>query len=153
MITRKMRSMLVRKAAAGDIPEILALDRRSGLPVWQESDYAAFIRRPTWDVLVAANAVGLVVGFLVNQRAGPEAELVKIVVAPESRGAGVGQALLQAGLQIVRQAGCCAYFLEVRPSNAAALSLYRKNGFVESGLRKEYYQDPTEPALLMRRDL
>ncbi len=80
---------------------------------------------------------------------GDEAELLRIGVLPEARKRGQGSALLRAMLEDLEKEKVRRCFLEVRCSNHAAISLYRKFGFQESGRRKAYYNKPVEDALLM----
>jgi ribosomal-protein-alanine N-acetyltransferase len=65
----------------------------------------------------------------------------------------VGRALLDAAIRTAESAGVESMYLEVRPSNAPALSLYATAGFVGVGRRRRYYDDPVEDALILRRDL
>ncbi len=143
----------IRRAIPGDIEAIVRLDLESDLTAWESSDYRAFVEFPDWDVLVAGTQSGVLLGFIVNRRVGLDAELLKIAVARTRRRRGVGRTLLEAGLLAARQAGCAHCFLEVRPSNSAALALYRGNGFLECGVRPSYYHDPPESALLMSKKL
>ena len=75
-------------------------------------------------------------------------ELQYIVVAKESRRRGVGTNLLNEFIAHVRAKGGGAISLEVRESNQSARALYRKLGFEETGLRKSYYSNPAEDAIL-----
>lgn len=89
-------------------------------------------------------------GFLLAQRVLDEAELAKIAVHPEMRGKGLGDALLSA---LIAMLGAdVTLFLEVRESNRAAMRLYQRHAFVQAGLRKRYYHNPDEGAVIMRRD-
>ena len=81
-----------------------------------------------------------------------EAEILIFGVHPEVRRQGIGQALLEHMRQILETSGCRAIFLEVRKSNVAAISLYQRFGFRETGMRKSYYADNGEDALVMRYD-
>ena len=74
-----------------------------------------------------------------------EREILNIAVAPRFRRRGVADLLLSSEL-----ASGCSYFLEVRESNVAAQTLYRKFGFKEVGRRKKYYANPPETAIVMR---
>ena len=69
----------------------------------------------------------------------------------EFRKAGLGQKLLEAGIQEAAAKGVERILLEVRQSNKAAIRLYEKNGFQTIGLRKSYYTKPVEDAILMER--
>jgi [ribosomal protein S18]-alanine N-acetyltransferase len=81
-----------------------------------------------------------------------EAELLRVAVAPASRGRGIARQLIAAGFEHLRAAGVASCFLEVRPANASALALYRALGFEPSGRRRAYYRDGSD-ALILRRDL
>ena len=81
-----------------------------------------------------------------------EAHITNVAVRPDLRGKNVGKALM---LEIIRQAvlrGANSMTLEVRPSNAAARKLYQNLGFVERGLRKRYYADTNEDAIIMWKE-
>lgn len=82
-----------------------------------------------------------------------EFSLLNIVVAPSYRQQGIGHWLLSNQLNAAEQAGCKNFFLEVRPGNKNAVSLYRKLEFQPEGVRTGYYQNPIEDALLMAKRL
>jgi len=95
-------------------------------------------------------ATPLILGFLVARRVDSEWELENIVVAESDRRRGVGRFLLTQLAAHAQAAGGSAMFLEVRESNGSARALYRKMGFEETGLRKNYYAGPAESAVLYR---
>lgn len=80
---------------------------------------------------------------------GPEAHIVTIATHPEYRRQGLGRMLLDAMIARARAAGAHEVTLEVRAGNAAAQAMYEKMGFVVVGVRKRYYRDNGEDALLM----
>ena len=95
-------------------------------------------------------------GFALSRVAADEAEILTIAVDSALRRAGVGGDLLRAHLPSVAAAGAARLFLEVDESNAAALALYARFGFVRVGERQGYYKKPdgkAASALVMRRDL
>ncbi|CAN1569577.1 RimI Acetyltransferases [Rhabdaerophilaceae bacterium] len=111
------------------------------------------------DVQVSRAIIGEVVtGFATTRVVAGEAELLSIVLDPETRGRGLAAKLLGYHLASVRRTGAEVLFLEVAQDNAPALALYRGAGFEENGRRKAYYP-PQEPgarrrdALTMRIDL
>lgn len=95
-------------------------------------------------------------GFILLRLAGGEAEILTLAVAPEGRRRGAGRALLRGALKAAEQGGATAMFLEVADDNAAAVALYRSEGFVEAGRRRGYYARPggaAADALVLRRAL
>jgi ribosomal-protein-alanine N-acetyltransferase len=88
--------------------------------------------------------------FLIAHRVDAAWELENIVVAATARRRGIGQRLLGELIQQVRSTQCSEISLEVRESNRDARSLYRKAGFEEVGLRRNYYSNPPEDAILCR---
>lgn len=95
------------------------------------------------------------IGYAVMMHVIDEAHLLDLSVAREAQRAGHGWALLAHTLQVAVQNGAQQMFLEVRPSNLAALSLYQRAGFVELGRRRNYYPalNGREDAIVMRRML
>jgi len=94
-----------------------------------------------------------IVGFAVASVLAPESELELIAVCPEAQRRGVARRLFEDLAAELSAAGAAEVNLEVRAGNRAALGLYRKLGFVESGRRKGYYQNPVEDALQLRLGL
>ena len=80
-----------------------------------------------------------------------EGDVAKIAVIPEMRGKGLGGALLDLILSDIREKGVANVFLEVRESNSAARGLYLSRGFEEIGMRRRYYKNPVEDAVMMAR--
>lgn len=82
-----------------------------------------------------------------------ESDIINIAVLPKYRKMGLGDALLSVLLSDARQSGIKKTALEVRRSNAAAIALYKKHGFVAVGERRAYYKNPTEDAVIMVLEL
>ena len=78
-----------------------------------------------------------------------EGSITNIATHPDFRGRGIGHLVVRALLAKARERGITSVFLEVRPSNAPALALYRSEGFFDVGVRKNFYRHPTEDAILM----
>lgn len=83
---------------------------------------------------------------------GPDADIMTIGVLSTSRGLGLGNALMGALLQVAKDSGSSRCFLEVRASNAGAISLYEKWGFVQVNTLKGYFKNPREDGFLMRKE-
>lgn len=94
-----------------------------------------------------------VLGFACAAAVMDEVELQSIAVDPSARRRGIGAALLEGLVDWAREAGYRTLHLEVRAGNSPALSLYRHFGFVQVGLRRAYYQDNGEDALLLTREI
>ena len=88
-------------------------------------------------------------GMLLGRVAADEAEVLTLAVAPSARRQGIATALLERRRRRVRARGGSAMFLEVAIGNAAALALYRREGFAEVGRRRRYYADSSD-ALVLR---
>jgi ribosomal-protein-alanine N-acetyltransferase len=101
--------------------------------------------------LAAAAEGGTVAGYVCASQGFGEAEILVLGVDPAFRRRGLARALLQALTGALKARGCDTVFLEVRRSNAAAVALYLSAGFREIGMRKGYYADSGEDALLLRR--
>jgi ribosomal-protein-alanine N-acetyltransferase len=98
---------------------------------------------------------GAVAGYGVLSVAAGEAHVLNVCVGPDHRGLGLGRFLLRRLLDIARWNGAGRVFLEVRPTNPVAQSLYRSMGFEEIGRRPKYYpaKDGREDAIVMALDL
>jgi len=124
-------------------------------PHWPESAYLDALSPESTPRRIALVAAGLgeVEGFTVASLLPPQAELESIAVAAGSQRRGFGRMLFDALLSELRKGGVLEITLEVRASNHAALAFYRRAGFSKKGLRRAYYADPVEDAVLMRLGL
>ena len=157
-------SFRIRAADARDVDGILALDRGvAEAPHWRREEYAALAEaQPTGSVrrclFIAETAatpglcrlMGFAVGKVIAIEADVSGELESVVVAEEARRMGVGRALCERVLEWSEGMGSHSVELEVRSGNTSARSFYGRLGFVEEGVRKGYYQDPADDALLLR---
>ena len=134
-----------------DIPEVLHLEREAfGQMAWHASDFEAAIASKC-DFPLVIRTTGLA-GYAVLRIIAPEAEIENICVAPACRRSGVGEALMEEMLRFAAERDAERIFLEVRAHNEPAKALYRKRGFVESYRRRNYYQGPTEDAIIMMKE-
>lgn len=119
---------------------------------WNARSYEALFDKeaPRRIALVAVNErdENATVAFLIARCDPQEWEIENVVVAPQHRNRGVASGLIRELLE--RAEGITSVLLEVRESNIAARRLYAKMGFSEQGLRRNYYRDPVEDALLLR---
>lgn len=136
-----------------DIERVVAIERDTFTMPWSEDTFADLLGRRDAECLVAdLTGVGPV-GYAVFWWAAREAELGDLAVWEPYRGAGIGARLLEEALEAAAGRGLRRVFLEVRDTNRAAQSLYRRNGFRVVGRRPDYYRDPREDAIVMARKL
>lgn len=134
-----------------DVPEVLHLEREAfGQMAWHAGDFEAAIASKC-DFPLVIRTTGLA-GYAVLRIIAPEAEVENICVAPACRRSGVGEALMEEMLRLAAERDAERIFLEVRAHNEPAKALYRKRGFIESYRRKNYYQGPTEDAIIMMKE-
>jgi [ribosomal protein S18]-alanine N-acetyltransferase len=143
-------SLFVEPMAPADVARVRALALLSG----SGFDPAAELARPWARIWVArAEPAGTPLGFALVWLAADEVHLLDLAVEPQFRRQGTGRALLHAVIEGGRAAGGARVLLEVRRSNTAALALYAGAGFRELDVRRAYYADNGEDALVMRLDL
>jgi ribosomal-protein-alanine N-acetyltransferase len=135
-----------------DLRSVMVIERRSFTAPWEEATFRGLMRRPSAALLVAERE-SEVVGYSVTWFAADEAELGDIAVLPELRGLGLGRLLLDESIALARERGTRSLYLEVREANRVARELYRSAGFEVAGVRKQYYKEPVEDAIVMRLDL
>jgi [ribosomal protein S18]-alanine N-acetyltransferase len=149
-----MSDFVVRKLIKEDIPSVLALERSlATAPHWREEDYEACIGLQDGFAKRLALVIdwdGLLIGFAIAVMIRGDAELEAIGIATGNQRQGAGSQLLRAMLNELRDAGATHVFLEVRPSNYAAIALYHQFDFVEVGRRPGYYSSPLEDAIHMK---
>lgn len=147
----------VSRAVPEDVPRLRAIECASFSEPWSERSLAEFIVNIERSFCLAARESTSpdagILGYVGFQYVLDEGEIANLAVDPKYRGRGVGYALLESLADECRRLGIRVIHLEVRPSNADALSLYRKCGFEEDGRRRGYYADTGEDALLMSRDI
>ncbi len=141
---------VLRRAAAADLPALVALERACFADPWSESALAAELALPQARLEVAVTGVG-VVGYAAWRLLPGEAELLKVAVRPALRRGGIARQLIERGLVALAAAGARSFHLEVRESNHGAIALYERLGFAVVGRRAAYYSDGSA-ALLLRRE-
>jgi ribosomal-protein-alanine N-acetyltransferase len=145
-------------AEVDDVPVIVDLERRCFSHPWSSRHFRDALRNaPRSRILVLrapfgpADAGRGIRAYSVVQAVADEMHVHNLAVRPEERRRGLGRLLMELALDWGRRRGARRAFLEVRPSNAAALSLYASLGFRTISLRRRYYQHPTEDALVLEK--
>ena len=151
-------SGLIRPMEARDLDRVVEIAKNlKTAPQWPRGAYASALDEsasPRRIALVAFDPASVeIVGFAISSLTPPEAELEVIAVVPEFQRQGIAGRLFAAVESELATLQVTGILLEVRPSNAPALGLYRSLGFVEAGRRKAYYVDPVEDALILRHKI
>jgi len=148
-----MEEVKVRRMEGRDLGRVMEIEHQSYTMPWTEATFRGLLRRADADLFVAETVDGELAGYAVSWAVLDQGELGNVAVAPEWRQRGIAHRLLDAVIvravaRLVRE-----LFLEVRVSNSTARQLYLSYGFREVGRRRNYYLEPVEDALVMRKDL
>jgi len=147
-------TFIIKKASVEHIPEIVAIEMASFASPWSARLFYDEIIKPTSEPYVLLKKDGgkeMVVGYIFIWRFYDEIEIANIAVHPDYRRIGIGFKFMNKVLNLYRGKIRKA-FLEVRISNTPAQKLYRKLGFVKICIRKKYYSDTNEDAIVMMKE-
>jgi [ribosomal protein S18]-alanine N-acetyltransferase len=149
---------LVEPAGHDDVEALASVERRCYTHPWSVRGFRDALRRGDRGLVLVARAPlpadgeGGILGYCVIETAADELHVHNLAVRPELQGSGIGRRLLTLALGIGERRGAEVALLEVRASNRAAIELYRSMGFVSMAVRRAYYSQPTEDALVFRKD-
>lgn len=142
----------IREMNFEDIEAVTKIERENFSVPWDETGFLSFmIREGT--IFLTAILDGRIVGYCGLISAADEADITNVSVALDARHQGIGNKLIEKLIKEAEAMRIKKIFLEVRESNIPAISLYNKYNFKQVGLRKDYYEKPTENALLMLKEL
>ena len=144
--------MIIEKMNAAHVSQIAELEKLCFSDPWSEKSIETelFCRLSVWLVALEGEQV---VGYVGSQTVIDESDMMNIAVHPDFRRRGIAEALVAELEAALSQRGSHALTLEVRDSNVPAITLYEKLGFQQVGLRKNYYRNPKEDALILRKEL
>ena len=145
-------SIRLRRLELADLDEIERIEQASYPTPWSRSMFASELAKPSSLSLGAVDEEGKLVGYLVLSRYVDAWHVMNVAVAPERRRQGIATALLRRLLDATTGDARRGYTLEVRVSNVGAIALYERFGFRPKGVRRGYYTDNREDALIMWRD-
>lgn len=147
-------SVTIRPFRVEDCYQALAIASDLGLSHWTLKDYRDEIAHPA-SIMIAAEQSGKLEGFIIGRcvpgsRTGDrDAEIYNIGVAETAQRSGVGSGLIEAFIEQCRRAGVRDVWLEVRSANANAIRFYKKKGFKEYSVRRNFYRDPSDDGIIM----
>lgn len=133
------------------VSQVAALERVCFSDPWSESSVAEELANPLSLWLVAMED-GQLAGYVGSQSVMGESDMMNLAVDPAFRRRGVGQSLVRALIEALGKHGNRSLSLEVRASNAPARALYQNLGFSQVGRRPNYYRNPKEDALILRKE-
>jgi ribosomal-protein-alanine N-acetyltransferase len=141
----------IRRLGLSDLDEIEQIERRAYTAPWSRTMFASELTKPT-SICLGAFEGDAMVGYVINSRYVDAWHVMNVAVDPEQQNRGIARRLLQRLFDVTAEDAERGYTLEVRVSNAAAIHLYEELGFEERGLRRAYYTDNREDALIMWKD-
>lgn len=141
----------IRPVSVVDIDLILPIEESSFTAPFTREMFLGMTHVQTPFGGIAAELDGVLAGYLFYSTVLDEMEILTIAVSNVFRRQGIARALIKSAIDLANNSHIKTMFLEVRPSNAAARSLYLSFGFVEFGIRKGYYKDNDEDAITMKK--
>ena len=150
-----MTTVELRRLGLVDLHEIERIERRSYATPWSRSMFAGELSKPSSICLGAFAADddrGDLCGYLIVSRYVDAWHVMNVAVDPDHRGRGIAAMLLERLFELTVDDERRGYTLEVRVSNATAIGLYERLGFQPRGIRRGYYTDNREDALIMWKD-
>lgn len=144
--------MMITNMTGAHVAPIAQLEKLCFSDPWSEKSIETELscRLSCWLVAMEGDTL---VGYVGSQTVIDESDMMNIAVHPDFRRGGIAEALVAELEEQLRQRGSKALTLEVRNSNEPAIALYEKLGFVQVGLRKNYYRNPKEDARILRKEL
>lgn len=146
-----MNKMLIRKGEKKDAAQISEIEKMCFSGFSSEETVLKEMENNKWATYIVAQINEGIIGYVGFWSVIDSCDINNIAVLPDYRGLGVGTLLME---EVIRLAGVSRVekiMLEVRSSNAAAMELYKKAGFKEVAVRKAYYEDNGEDAIIMSR--
>jgi len=139
--------IIYRPLAEADLDAVTALEAASFSRPWSRDDFADTLIKPYYLYYVAEEngCVTATAGLIISI---DEADISNVAVAQSRRRRGIAAGLLTALMEAGRKRGVSGFTLEVRSKNTAAIRLYEKLGFKQEGVRKHFYRDPDDDAMI-----
>lgn len=143
--------MMIIRMNEGHVKAVAELEKICFSDPWSENSVASELKNKLALWLVAEEE-GQVAGYIGSQTCGDESDVMNVAVHPDFRRRGIAEALVKSLTEELKKIESRCLALEVRVSNVPAIALYEKLGFEEIGRRKNYYRNPREDALIMRKE-
>ena len=141
----------IKKMEPGHVSSVAQLEKQCFSDPWSEKSIASELNNPLSAWLVAVDGQR-VVGYVGSQTVLDGSDMMNIAVDSAYRRQGIARLLIDGLIETVREKGAFCLLLEVRASNDPAICLYQKMGFSQVGRRPNYYRNPKEDALILRKE-
>ena len=142
--------IILRIAQQNDAPSVAKIEAECFSDAWSEKSLAEQIDGKM-HLTVVAECDGEVVGYVSGQLIPPECEVFRVATLSAFRRKGIAEAMLTYFENTADGVAKNTFFIEVREANTAARSLYRKSGYEEIAVRKNYYKNPCENAIILKK--
>jgi ribosomal-protein-alanine N-acetyltransferase len=145
----------LRRMKREDLLEVMEIELKSFSNPWTMAAFKGEIDNYpiSQAYVIAGKNLSGIIGYITYWQIQKEVQISNFALHPDYRRQGIGESILRRVIDKVKEQGAVFVFLEVRPSNFSANSLYAKLGFKTLGTRKNYYHDPDEDALIMGKML
>ena len=140
--------MVLREMLVDDLDQVMVIENDLFHVPWTKEGFFTFLTRDDAMFLVVEEK-GEILAYCGMLMVLDEGDITNVAVRRDRQREGIGNFLLQSLLRFAADRGITAVHLEVRAGNETAIRLYERNGFERDGLRKNYYSDPKEDAVLM----
>ncbi|MDD2423290.1 MAG: ribosomal protein S18-alanine N-acetyltransferase [Candidatus Cloacimonetes bacterium] len=138
---------IMHRLTQADLPAVFEIENRSFQDPWPCEAFSEEVLQ----YAMVLDVDDVLSGYILYHVILDEAVILNFAIDPDKRRQGHGEYLLGQSLSELSESGCTRFFLDVRRSNAQAIKLYEKHGFMTLGIRKGYYHDPPEDAIVMGR--
>ena len=141
----------IKNMAPSHVQQVAELEKLCFTTPWSEKSIASELTN-IYALWLVAEDQDVVVGYIGSQLSHPEADVMNVAVTPDRRREGIAEVLVDSLITELKRIGCSSLTLEVRASNEPAKALYETLGFSQVGRRPNYYRNPKEDALILRKE-
>lgn len=142
--------MILREMLVDDLDQVMEIEEELFSVPWTKEGFLTFLMKENGMFLVVEEK-DRILGYCGLLTVLDEGDVTNVAVRRDRQREGIGNFLMESMIRLAEECGITMIHLEVRAGNETAIRLYERQGFVRDGLRKGYYTDPTEDAVLMTR--
>ena len=142
--------MILREMLVEDLDQVMKIERELFSPPWTREGFFTYLTHKDAMFLVVEEK-GEILAYCGLLMVLDEGDITNVAVRPDRQREGIGHFLMDSLIRLAEEQGVTTIHLEVRVGNDTAIRLYERMGFKRDGIRKQYYTDPVEDALLMTR--